>query len=112
MVRERKRFNSNEDFWAKWSDGEGNHIRYQAILDDLKTERLAQERQDALSARAFFKDHPEHPEASTFFWYTKGGVKKPLGQDKAIAAKWRKLSKSWVDNSDAAASPEPESDGD
>ncbi|KLO16412.1 hypothetical protein SCHPADRAFT_937893 [Schizopora paradoxa] len=95
IAKERENFTSNEDFWAKWSDGDGQKHGYQFILDNLQTDRKEDFAREAEEARAFFAKHPQYDSAGTFFTYVKSGKRTMLKAgkrgDRSIALRWREF---------------------
>ncbi|KAJ6544720.1 hypothetical protein B0H10DRAFT_2244129 [Mycena sp. CBHHK59/15] len=91
LVEERQRFQSEEQFWRKYTTADNAHLRYQQILDALKEVRESQEKSDADAARRFFDNNLDHPDADGAFAYTKSGQRRIKEKDSAVAEIWREL---------------------
>ncbi|KAI0696041.1 hypothetical protein C8T65DRAFT_529848, partial [Cerioporus squamosus] len=91
LVLERERFDSEDAFWAKYTDEEGKHLNFQKILDALQGGRKTDDNRDAAAALWFFGGDLTRPDAHGRFSYKKDGKSYVCKKNQAIAVKWRKL---------------------
>ncbi|OBZ74112.1 hypothetical protein A0H81_06466 [Grifola frondosa] len=95
VAEERDRFESDEAFWAAWTDNKGDRMCYQHILDGLKQNRMKKDAKDAADTRRYFNGDLGSPAARGVFQYQKGNGRGPrryvLTKDAHVAEKWRGL---------------------
>ncbi|TFK78834.1 hypothetical protein K466DRAFT_606628 [Polyporus arcularius HHB13444] len=72
VVSERERYETEDLFWAKHSDQEGNRLRFQKILNILKRGCQTDGRKDATDTLWFFNGDLTHPDARGYFHYRRG----------------------------------------
>ena len=92
ICEEKERLGSEDKFWTKFSDANGTQLRFQAILNQLQSERKERDAKDSANALRFFHGDLAHPRAKGRFGYKKGGriVSIPT-KDAKIARVWRKM---------------------
>ncbi|TDL15194.1 hypothetical protein BD410DRAFT_845401 [Rickenella mellea] len=99
IAEERDHLGSDEVFWAKWRDSKGVALNYTAILNGLKAEREAANKNAKAKALQFFNEDLNSEDAGNLFKYEKSGQTHLGESDRFIARRWSTLLKS----SDAAA---------
>lgn len=109
IMEERERFQTDEEFWARWSHEPGKRFNFQSMKIALQGQRSAENKRYADEARTYFADKPG--ECDKFFRYTKGGHPQTLKSDASIADKWRKRTDSSPSNSQADNSDEGSDSG-
>lgn len=95
VVEEYTSFSSPTAFWECYSDAAGAHMKYQAILNQMKIKRQAAEREsygpDAAAARQFFDGNLGRSDAQGKFTYRKNSQLYVYQKDKEVAIRWRGL---------------------
>ncbi|KAF7980504.1 hypothetical protein HWV62_38012 [Athelia sp. TMB] len=95
VVEEYASFPSPTAFWDCYSDAAGVRMKYQGILDRLKSKRQVAEREsygaDAAAARQFFNGNLGQSDAHGKFTYRKNGRSHIYQKDKEVATRWRQL---------------------
>ncbi|KAI0752952.1 hypothetical protein C8Q80DRAFT_1118221 [Daedaleopsis nitida] len=91
LVEARERFPSEEAFWAKYTDENGQQYGFQKLLDHLQGDRKDGSTHDAEAALWFFGNDLSSSRALGYFTYKKSGKMLICSKPQAIAEKWRKL---------------------
>ncbi|KAJ3473930.1 hypothetical protein NLI96_g12744 [Meripilus lineatus] len=92
ICEEKERLGSEKQFWEKYSDEKGAHLRFQTILNRLKGERNARDARDCADARQFFDGNLARADAKGRFGYTKSGRTVEVAtKESKIAQVWRKI---------------------
>jgi hypothetical protein len=91
IAEEHIRLDSDDAFWAKYSNPEGVRLGYQQILDSLKQQRHTDSKYHAKSARTYFGGDLGCADTGGAFGYIKNSVPEVSSKDDSIAKKWKAL---------------------
>ncbi|KAI0347704.1 hypothetical protein BDW22DRAFT_11297 [Trametopsis cervina] len=91
IVEEMELLGSENAFWIKYTDGNGEPCQYKSILNMLKTARITKDVRDAENAKTYFGNDLARADANGAFMYRKTGALHVLTKTDKIANAWRGL---------------------
>ncbi|KAI0703713.1 hypothetical protein BC835DRAFT_1410445 [Cytidiella melzeri] len=91
LAEEMQQLGSEDAFWAKYTDSNGEKLRYKEILSQLKAARIATNAMDVRNAKLYFGGDLTRPDTNGVFMYRKGSCMHVLTKNDAIASAWRDL---------------------